>query len=470
MPRAGWVKPTSDRRLSDLVAVGLLTRVFPAAGRRRGHRGRRSHRAAEPGAAAPGWSPTSPSPWRCTPDGSYEDVLAQLTDGLSWSSGWSESWAPPSKSAIFQARLRLGAEPLAALFARVARPLGYPGGPGGLRGWPPAGGHRRHLPGRGRHRGERHPLRPARGEQGRAGRLPDGPGGGRGRVLDARRLRRRDRPLLDSRGHLGHRAVRSPDPGHAGHRRPGLLRLPPVPSGRRDRADLLWRVRARSRSPASVETLADGSWLGGITPSGGGDRKATPVHRPGRRPTTGHRPTGQRDEHYRLFTTLLDPEEAPAATLAAAYAERWEIESTFDELKTHQRAPGRCSVPSPPELVRQEVWGRLCCHYPVRTLVWEAAAPPARTPTGCPSSLPCASLDVRSPNGALFPPDDHEATDRTWRAAIVQLLRRLNPARRRRSNPHVIKRKMPRWHVKRARHRHWPQPTGPPLVRVLAPN
>ena len=29
MPRAGWVKPVSDRRLSDLVSVGVLTRVYP---------------------------------------------------------------------------------------------------------------------------------------------------------------------------------------------------------------------------------------------------------------------------------------------------------------------------------------------------------------------------------------------------------------------------------------------------------
>jgi hypothetical protein len=29
MARAGWKKPVSDRRLSDVVSVGLLTRVFP---------------------------------------------------------------------------------------------------------------------------------------------------------------------------------------------------------------------------------------------------------------------------------------------------------------------------------------------------------------------------------------------------------------------------------------------------------
>ena len=60
-------------------------------------------------------------------EGSYEDVLSQLTDGLSWASGWQESYPPPPKSAIFQARARLGPKPLAALFARVAKPIGTPG-------------------------------------------------------------------------------------------------------------------------------------------------------------------------------------------------------------------------------------------------------------------------------------------------------------------------------------------------------
>jgi hypothetical protein len=61
---------------------------------------------------------------------SYEDVFSQLTDGLSWSSGWQEKYRPPSKSAIFQARARLGAEPLQALFARVAVPIGAAETPG----------------------------------------------------------------------------------------------------------------------------------------------------------------------------------------------------------------------------------------------------------------------------------------------------------------------------------------------------
>jgi hypothetical protein len=31
-------------------------------------------------------------------EGSYEDVLAQLANGLSWVSGWQVSYSPPSKS------------------------------------------------------------------------------------------------------------------------------------------------------------------------------------------------------------------------------------------------------------------------------------------------------------------------------------------------------------------------------------
>jgi IS4 transposase len=49
----------------------------------------------------------------------------------------------------------------------------------------------------------------------------------------------------------------------------------------------------------------------------------------------GRDPTGP----FRLVTTILDPDEAAATELAATYAERWEIESSFDELKTHQRGP-----------------------------------------------------------------------------------------------------------------------------------
>src|SRR5680860_425930 len=122
MPRSGWVKPATDRRLSDLVSVGLLTRVFPAdvvdaviadAGRTEVR-----HRALP--ARVMAYFAVGMALYS---EGSYEDVFAQLTDGLSWSSGWAESWSPPSKSGIFQARSRLGFEPVRDLFQRMVLPL-----------------------------------------------------------------------------------------------------------------------------------------------------------------------------------------------------------------------------------------------------------------------------------------------------------------------------------------------------------
>src|ERR1019366_3103285 len=125
MPRAGWVKPVSDRRLSDLVSIGLMTKVFPPefvdeviAGSGRTEKRNRTLPARVMAYFAISMALYS--------EGSYEDVLAQLPDGLAWSSGWSESWSPPSKSAIFQARSRLGAEPLRRLFESVAAPLVTP--------------------------------------------------------------------------------------------------------------------------------------------------------------------------------------------------------------------------------------------------------------------------------------------------------------------------------------------------------
>jgi len=62
-----------------------------------------------------------------------------------------------------------------------------------------------------------------------------------------------------------------------------------------------------------------------------------------------------------------------ATELAGAYAQRWEIETAFDELKTHQRGPRAVLRSKSPELVTQEIWGHLCCHYAIRTLMFEAA-------------------------------------------------------------------------------------------------
>ena len=133
-----------------------------------------------------------------------------------------------------------------------------------------------------------------------------------------------------------------------------------------------------------------------------------------------------------MFTTLLDPDEAPAVDLAVAYAQRWEIEGTFDELKTHQRGARTVLRSKSPDLVLQEIWGHLCCHYAIRTLMWEAADHADVDPDRV-SFVAALRIARRSHlSGARFSPS---ALTTAGAHAIVLLCRRLNPARRPRSNP-----------------------------------
>ena len=56
-------------------------------------------------------------------DGSYEDVLVLISDGLAWADRSEDSPKLANKVVISHARDRLGAEPMEKLFARVAVPL-----------------------------------------------------------------------------------------------------------------------------------------------------------------------------------------------------------------------------------------------------------------------------------------------------------------------------------------------------------
>ena len=139
-------------------------------------------------------------------------------------------------------------------------------------------------------------------------------------------------------------------------------------------ADLLWRVRTDKAGPkpVHVEDLPDGTWLAHV-------RRSTPAAARREEPMLvrvidytiedgRENPTA-----YRLFTTILDPAQVNATDLAAAYTQRWEIELSFDELKTHQRGPRTVLRSKSPDLVLQEIWGHLCCHYAIRSLMVEAA-------------------------------------------------------------------------------------------------
>ena len=113
---------------------------------------------------------------------------------------------------------------------------------------------------------------------------------------------------------------------------------------------------------------------------------------------------------YRLVTSILEPARAPAAELAALYHERWEIESAFDELKTHLRGARRVLRSKTPDLVRQEVWGFLLAHFALRALMHEAALgalPRARDPDALSFTHTLQVTRRTLPHVAAIPPSGH---------------------------------------------------------------
>jgi hypothetical protein len=136
-------------------------------------------------------------------------------------------------------------------------------------------------------------------------------------------------------------------------------------------ADLLWRARKNILLPCE-KRLQDGSYLSRIYPS-------QPDQQRGRNGVVvrviEYRLEGVEGAEplYRLATTILDHEKAPAVELAALYHDRWEIETAFDELKTHLRGARIVLRSKTPDLVRQEFHGLLMAHFAVRGLMHEAA-------------------------------------------------------------------------------------------------
>jgi hypothetical protein len=136
-------------------------------------------------------------------------------------------------------------------------------------------------------------------------------------------------------------------------------------------ADLLWRVRQNARLDVD-QRLPDGSYLSRIYPTTADRRKQRKAivvrvieYRLDKVPNA--------EPIYRLITTILDHKLAAAKELAALYHERWEIENALDELKTHLRGAQIVLRSKTPELVQQEFYGLLLAHFAIRGLMHEAA-------------------------------------------------------------------------------------------------
>ena len=307
--------------------------------------------------------------WREAP---LEEVLRVVCDGLQWLGGGEAGAVQASKSAISQARTRLGAQVMRQLAERVLRPLAAPGAPGawyaGLRVMALDGS-----------------CMDVADEAANA-KFFGYPGASRGQSAfpQARVL-----GLVECGTHAMVAADIAPYARSEQAMAVQLLpaKLTPEMLVLADRnfygfklwqiacatgAKLAWRVRSDLKLPAQ-QTLADGSYLSTVFDSADRHRRS------GQRVrvieyTLQHSATPAQDS-YRLVTNLLDPVQAPALELAALYHERWEIENVFGELKTHLRANSTVLRSKTPELVQQELWGLLLAHFAIRQLMAQAAWP-----------------------------------------------------------------------------------------------
>lgn len=172
-------------------------------------------------------------------------------------------------------------------------------------------------------------------------------------------------------------------------------------------AELLWRTRQNARLDVE-RRFRDGSYLSRIysSTSNRRNRRQGIVVR-----VIDYRLEGVDDAEpvYRLITTILDPKQAPAGELAALYHERWEIETAFDELKTHLRGAQIVMRSKTPELVRQEFYGLLMAHFAIRGLMHEAALRADEDPDRISFVHSARIVQRRMPRFVAIPPSGQES-------------------------------------------------------------
>lgn len=236
------------------------------------------------------------------------------------------------------------------------------------------------------------------------------------------------------------------------------------------RAALATGAHVLGRVPANVilnpvRYLADGSFLAHVYPSPHARRQ----HRDGilmrvieytfddpQQPGFG--------ETHRLITSLLDAEQYPALDLIVGYHERWEIEITIDELDTHQHLPGRPLRSHKPVGVRQELYGWLLAHFAIRVLMHEAALSMDADPDRLSFTNSLRIIQQAIPEFQLVESTQHPAL---YQRLLHDIAQQRLPARDHRINPRVVKRKMSKFRLKRPYHRHPAQPTKPFVESVV---
>ena len=301
---------------------------------------------------------------------SYREVLRCLLEGLEWMAGPARALKVTGKSGISQARTRLGWRPLQQVHDELVRPIAVPATKGAwYRGW-----RLMSLDGSTLDVADTADNAKAFGR----------PGASRG---TAAYPQLRFVSLVENGTHVlvgsqfgGYRV------GETTLARTVIAALGTEMLCLADRqffasvlwqqarttgADLLWRVKKNMRLPCR-QRLADGSFLSVVYPSERDRRHDTKGVTVRVIEYTLAGVAGAEDL-YRVVTSILDPDQAPAGELAALYHDRWEIETALDELKTHLRGAKIVLRSKTPDLVRQEFYGFLLAHFAIRGLMHEAA-------------------------------------------------------------------------------------------------
>jgi hypothetical protein len=207
-----------------------------------------------------------------------------------------------------------------------------------------------------------------------------------------------------------------------------------------------------------VRELADGSYLARIYPcySMRNRDEGGLVVRVIRYTLNDPQRTGHGQEHV-LLTTLLDAQTYPARELIILYHERWEIELTIDEQKSHQN-PWRVTKPAhlrseTPLGVIQEIYALAIGHYVTRGLMAEAAEEEGLDSDRL-SFVGCLQLlKTRLPEF----PSQPQSQPGWYQAFLRELARERTDPRRNRVNPRVVRVKMSKFKKKRPQHRGIPE-------------
>ena len=150
---------------------------------------------------------------------------------------------------------------------------------------------------------------------------------------------------------------------------------------------------------------------------------------------------GVAQARYRLLSTMLDPVQAPAVDLATLYHARWEVESVFDELKTHPAQNRRTLRSKTPDGVRQEFFGWVLAHYAVCWLMHQTASEHKLAQRRLSFTGHVQLMRCSQPRSGAFPPERPTLRKRWFKNLLQEASTLRCTSSKGRCNPRMVKRR-----------------------------